>query len=45
MHVDRKSAKTLGTEKARALQKLTWKEISDELKANVPEVQAGLDEL
>lgn len=45
MHVHRKSAKILGTKKARALQQLTWKEIRDELKANVPEVQAGLDDL
>lgn len=39
-----KSVKFLGGEKARTLQKLTWKEIRDELKRNVPGVQTGLDE-
>jgi hypothetical protein len=39
------AAIVLDSEKARALQKQVWKEIIDELKANVPELQAGLDGL
>jgi hypothetical protein len=45
MRVDRKAATIIASEKARALQRLVWKEVSDELKANVPELQAVLDGL
>lgn len=45
MRLDRKAAIIIDSEKARALQKSVWKEISDELRANVPELQAGLDRL
>ena len=45
MRVDRKAATIIGSDKARALQRLVWKEVIDELKANVPELQAGLDGL
>ncbi|KAI0887506.1 uncharacterized protein GGS22DRAFT_157330 [Annulohypoxylon maeteangense] len=41
----RKAATLIDSDKARALQKLVWKEVSEELKANVPELQAGLDGL
>ncbi|KAL1857093.1 hypothetical protein Daus18300_010436 [Diaporthe australafricana] len=39
------AAKPIDSEKARTLQRLVWKEIIDELKANVPELQVGLDGL
>lgn len=45
MRVDRHADTAIGSEKARALQKRVWKEVIDELKAHVPEVQAGLDGL
>jgi hypothetical protein len=45
MCVDRRAATIIGSEKARALQRSVWKEVSDELEANVPELQAGLDGL
>lgn len=45
MRVDRKAATVIGSGKARALQKSVWKEVIDELKANVPELQADLDGL
>lgn len=45
MRVDRKAATIIGSDKARALQKSVWKEVIDELKANVPELQADLDGL
>jgi hypothetical protein len=45
MHVYRKSATIIWSEKARALQRLVWKETIDELIAQVPEVQDGLDTL
>ncbi|KAI1345319.1 hypothetical protein F5Y01DRAFT_300830 [Xylaria sp. FL0043] len=41
----RKAATIIDSEKARALQKTVWKEIIDELKANVPQLQASLDAL
>lgn len=41
----RKAATVINSEKARALQKQVWKEIIDELKANVPGVKDGLDGL
>lgn len=43
MRVDRKAATIIGSNKARALQRVVWNEVIDELKANVPELQAGLD--
>ncbi|KXX75539.1 Retinol dehydrogenase 14 [Madurella mycetomatis] len=43
---NRKAATIISSEKARTLQRLVWKEVSDELKAKVPELQtAGLDGL
>lgn len=45
MRVDRKAATIIGSDKARALQESVWKEVIDELKANVPELQASLDGL
>lgn len=46
IHVYRKAATIMRSEKARALQKLVWGEIIDELKAEVPELHdAGLGEL
>ncbi|KAF1962885.1 NAD(P)-binding protein [Byssothecium circinans] len=39
----RQAATIIGSEKARALQTQVWKEVINELKANVPELQAGLD--
>ncbi|ROW13644.1 hypothetical protein VPNG_04525 [Cytospora leucostoma] len=41
----RHAATVIDSDKARALQKLVWKEVSDELIAKVPEVRAGLDGL
>ena len=43
MRVNRKAATIIDSDKARALQRLVWKEITDELKAHVPELQASLD--
>ena len=45
MRVYRRAATVISSEKARALQKLVWKEVIEELKANVPGLQAGLDGL
>lgn len=45
MRVARKAATIINSDKARALQRQTWKEIIEELKAKVPEVQNGLDDL
>ncbi|KAF2258614.1 NAD(P)-binding protein [Lojkania enalia] len=35
----------IGSDKARALQKQVWKEVIDELKSNVPGLQASLDKM
>jgi hypothetical protein len=43
--VERKAATVIYSDKARALQRLVWKEVINELKANVPELQATLDGL
>ena len=43
MRIDRKAATVIGSDKARALQKTVWKEIIDELKANVADLQDGLE--
>lgn len=45
MRVDRKAVTVIDSDKARTLQRSVWKEIIDELKANVPDLQAGLDGL
>jgi hypothetical protein len=45
MRVDRKAAAIIGSDKARALQRLVWKEVIGELKAKVPELQDGLPAL
>lgn len=45
MHIDRKAATIMGSDKARAVQRPVWKAVIDELKANMPELQAGLDGL
>lgn len=45
MRVDRKAVTIIGSNKARALQRSVWKEVIDELKANVPELQASPDGL
>ena len=45
MRFHRKAATIIGSEKARALQRSVWKEVISELKANVPELQTGLDGL
>lgn len=42
---DRKAATVIGSEKARRLQRVVWKEVVGELRANVPGLEEGLEAL